>query len=237
MTRLVDFGALSYLEATPGVRRAAITGADAKHMAAEAVTLAPGASYGGKVPAGSDLYLYALNGAAEIASGGATHALAQDAFATLAEATAFTVANRSGSTVELVSVVAPPAGSGRTLAGHQGGISVVGRDAAPAVDIADQKKRRIFFVDPAAVKSQRAHAMIVEYQADTVTTMHQHPNADSMFVPLTGKVRFTFDGADHVVGRGRATVFPAGTVHGLRVEEGRVSFLEFHIPSAYTTVR
>ena len=237
MGRFMDFSALSYSEATSGVWRAAITGADAKHMAAEAVKLAPGAAYGGKVPAGSDLYLYALTGDAEIASGGAAHALAQDAFATLAEGTEFTVANRGRSAVDLISVIAPPAGSGQALAGYRGGVSIVARNAAPAVDIPDQKKRRIYFVDPAAVKSDRAHAMIVEYQADTVTTMHQHPNADSMFVPLTGKVRFTFGGADQVVGRGSATVFPAGTVHGLRVGEGRVSFLEFHIPAAYTTLR
>ena len=43
---------------------------------------------------------------------------------------------------------------------------------------------------------------------------------------------------DVVVGRGQATVFPVGDRHGLRVAEGDgVSFLEFHIPAAYTTVR
>ena len=237
MGRFVDLAALSYAEARPGVRRAAISGTDMKHMSAEAIRLAPGASYSATVPAGSDLYLYALAGTAEIESTGARHALAQDAFATIAEATELTVSNRGGSAVELISVTAPPAGSGATLSGHRGAPSVVHRDAAPAVDIPDQKKRRIYFVDPAAVKSERAHAMIVEYQADTVTTMHQHPNADSLFVPLTGKVRFTFDGAAHDVGRGGATVFAAGNLHGLCVGEGRVSFLEFHIPAAYTTLR
>ena len=237
MGSLVDLAALPYSQADTGVRRAAISGSDAKHMSAEAIQLAPGASYSSTVPAGSDLYLYALTGAAEIAGNGAPRALAQDAFATLAEATEFTISNRGQNPVELISVIAPPAGSGQALPGHRGGVSVVARSAAPAVDIADQKKRRIYFVDPAAVKSQRAHAMIVEYEADTVTSMHQHPNADSMFVPLTGKVRFTFDGAEHVVGRGGATVFPAGNVHGLCVGEGRVSFLEFHIPAAYTTLR
>ena len=139
--------------------------------------------------------------------------------------------------VELISVVAPPAGSSAQLRGYRGAGSVVPRDAAPLVDLPAEKKRRIYFVDKAAVQSERAHAMIVEYRADTVTTMHQHPNADSMFVPLTGKVRFTFDGAEHVVGRGAATVFPAGNLHGLCVADGKVSFLEFHIPAAYTTLR
>ena len=237
MGKSINLSGLGYSESAPGVRRAAITGADAKYMTAESIKLGPGSSYNAKVPAGSDLYLYALSGNAEIASGGAALALAQDAFATLAEGTEFTIANRGRNAVDLISVIAPPPGSEQALAGYRGGVSIVARNVAPAVDIPDQKKRRIYFVDPAAVKSDRAHAMIVEYQADTVTTMHQHPNADSMFVPLTGKVRFTFDGADQVVGRGSATVFPAGTVHGLRVGEGRVSFLEFHIPAAYTTRR
>lgn len=237
MASLIDFDRLTYSQTSSGVRRAPITGADAKHMTAEIIRLDPGAASAGTVPAGSDLYLYALSGAAEISSGGATHVLAQDAFATLAEATQFSVANRGRDTIELVSVTAPPAGSGAALAGYRGDVSVVARNAAPAVDIPDQKKRRIYFVDPAASRSERAHAMIVEYQIDTVTTMHRHPNADSMFVPLTGKVRFTFEGADHVVGRGGATVFPAGTPHSLCVGEGTVSFLEFHIPAAYTTQR
>ena len=237
MGKRIDFEALSFSEAVPGVRRAAISGSDAKHMTAEAVRIAPGAVHSGTVPAGSDLYLYTLSGAADLSSGGASHIIAQDTFTTLAEPSEFTLANRGQSAVELISVIAPPAGSSQALAGYRGGVSVVSRAAAPAVDIPDQKKRRIFFVDPAAVNSARAHAMIVEYQAETVTTLHQHPNADSLFVPLTGKVQFTFDGAEHVVGRGGAAVFPAGHVHGLRVAEGPVSFLEFHIPAAYTTVR
>ena len=49
---------------------------------------------------------------------------------------------------------------------------MVPRDAAPLVDLPAEKKRRIYFVDKAAVQSERAHAMIVEYRADTVTTMH-----------------------------------------------------------------
>jgi quercetin dioxygenase-like cupin family protein len=190
-----------------------------------------------KVPSGSDLYLFALTGAARIANAGSAQDLPQDAFATLAEGTEFALSNPGATTVELIGVVAPPAGSGGALAGYKGAVSVVARSAAPLTDLPAEKKRRIYFVDRAAVHSERAHAMIVEYQADTVTSMHQHPNADSMFVPLTGKVRFTFDGAEHVLGRGGATVFPAGNLHGLCVAEGKVSFLEFHIPAAYTTLR
>ena len=68
--------------------------------------------------------------------------------------------------------------------------------------------------------------------------LHMHPNAESMFVFLSGKVRFTVNGEDHIVGKGQACYFPMGDRHGLRVAEGDgVSFLEFHCPAAYTTVK
>jgi quercetin dioxygenase-like cupin family protein len=172
-----------------------------------------------------------------IDSGGASQAFDQDAFAVIEEGGTFTLANQGSNAAELAYVVAPPAGAGHALSGYQGPVRIISRRAAPAKDIPDQKKRRLFFVDPLAARSERAHAMIVEYQADTVTSLHQHPNADSMFVPLTGKVRFSFDGTDQIVERGGATVFPAGNVHGLCVAEGNVSFLEFHIPAGYTTLR
>jgi mannose-6-phosphate isomerase-like protein (cupin superfamily) len=235
MGSMVDLASLAYRDAGNGVGRAAISGSDAQRMAAEAILLAPGAAFTERVRDGSDLYLYALTGAAEIAGPGGAHALAQDSFATIEEHTEFTVTNHGSAPATLVCVVAPPQGTGG--AGFRGGIAVTPRSGAPIADIPDQKKRRLYFVDDAAARSERAHAMIVEYQADTVTVMHHHPNADSMFVPLTGKVRFTFNGKDHVVARGQATVFPAGDHHGLRVEEGRVSFLEFHIPAKYVTVK
>ena len=50
--------------------------------------------------------------------------------------------------------------------------------------------------------------------------------------------RFTVNGQDVIVGRGQATYFPMGDRHGLRVAEGDgVSFLEFHVPAGFTTVR
>ena len=237
MGSMVDFASLAYRDAGRGVGRAAISGNDTQRMAAEAIRLAPGAVLAERVRDGSDLYFYALSGAAEIAVNGDVHALAQDSFATLEESTEFTLANRGSAPATIVCVVAPPAGNGAGGAGFRGGIAVTARNGAPVADLPEQKKRRLYFVDDAAARSERAHAMIVEYQADTVTVMHHHPNADSMFVPLTGKVRFTFNGKDHIVSRGQATVFPAGDHHGLRVEEGKVSFLEFHIPAKYVTVK
>jgi quercetin dioxygenase-like cupin family protein len=237
MGSMVDFASLAYRDAGKGVGRAAVSGSDAQRMAAEAIRLAPGATLAERVRDGSDLYLYALTGAVEIAVKGVVHALAQDSFATLEENTEFTLANRGSAAATLVCVVAPPQGAGAGGAGFRGGIAVIPRSSAPIADIPEQKKRRLYFVDDAAARSERAHAMIVEYQADTVTVMHHHPNADSMFIPLTGTVRFTFNGKDHIVSRGQATVFPAGDHHGLRVEAGKVSFLEFHIPAKYVTVK
>jgi len=237
MGSMVDFASLAYRDAGKGVGRAAISGKEAQRMVAEAIRLAPGAAFTERVRDGSDLYLYALTGAAEIAVKGKVHALAQDSFATFEEGAEFTRTNRGGAPATIICVVAPPQGAAVGGPGFRGGISVIPRANAPILDIPDQKKRRLYFVDDAAAKSERAHAMIVEYQADTVTVMHHHPNADSMFIPLTGTVRFTFNGKDHIVARGQATVFPAGDHHGLRVEEGKVSFLEFHVPAKYVTVK
>ena len=95
-----------------------------------------------------------------------------------------------------------------------------------------------YFVGKEAARSERAHAMVVVYEKNTVTGLHMHPNAESMFVFLSGKTRFTVNGQDVVVGRGQATYFPTSDRHGLRVAEGdEVSFLEFHVPAGYTMVR
>jgi mannose-6-phosphate isomerase-like protein (cupin superfamily) len=62
--------------------------------------------------------------------------------------------------------------------------------------------------------------MIVEYEPETVTGMHMHPNAESMFVILTGKsaIHRKRQGRDtfRVV---RAAHFPATDRHGLRGAE------------------
>jgi quercetin dioxygenase-like cupin family protein len=81
--------------------------------------------------------------------------------------------------------------------------------------------------------------MIVEYEADTETVMHYHPNAESMFVVLTGDIRFVVDGAPTVLRRGQAAYFPMNNAHALRCAAGTTSasFLEFHIPGAFTTVK
>jgi quercetin dioxygenase-like cupin family protein len=105
------------------------------------------------------------------------------------------------------------------------------------LELPDEHKTRLYFVGKEAAKSERGHAMIVIYDKETVTGMHMHPNAESMFVLLSGKTRFTVDGEDVVLARGQAAYFPTSDRHGLRVAEGDVSFLEFHVPAGFTTVR
>jgi quercetin dioxygenase-like cupin family protein len=125
------------------------------------------------------------------------------------------------------------------MTGFTGKIAVAERATAPVLDLPDQKKKRIYFVDDDAVRSQRGHAMIVLYEKDTVTGLHHHPNAESMFVVLDGALQFTVNGEQVVVRAGQAAYFGLNDQHGLRVADGSsgASFLEFHIPAAYTTVR
>jgi len=237
MGKVADFSSLPFAEAAAGVKRAPITGDEMKQMSSEIIRLAPGASLSEAVPAGSDRYFYTLAGSADISADSADHHMDVDAFAAVQEGKRFTITNKGSAETTLVSVISPPPGSGTAAAGFTGGLQVAARATQPVVDIPDQKKKRIYFVGKEASKSERAHAMIVEYTPETVTGMHMHPNAESMFVLLTGKTRFTVNGEDVVVQRGNATIFPMGDRHGLRVADGDVSFLEFHLPAAYTTVR
>jgi mannose-6-phosphate isomerase-like protein (cupin superfamily) len=238
MGRVVTFAELPYHQTEPGVKRAAITGPEMKEMTAEVIRLGPGARLTESVPAGADRYLFTLSGRATLAGCDATHLMIEETFATVQESMEFTVSTAPGVDATLISVFTPLPGSSATRAGFAGGLVSAARATTTVHDIPAEKKHRIYFVGKDAVRSERAHAMIVEYVRDTVTGLHMHPNAESMFVLLSGKTRFTVNGKDVVVGRGQATVFPMGDRHGLRVAEGDgVSFLEFHIPAAYTTVR
>lgn len=236
MGKVITFSDLQYAAVAKGVRTAPITGEHGTEMQADVIRLASGAKLEDSVPQGSDRYLYTLTGEAALADNGAAHALREDTFATLGEGMAFTLSNPGTVEAEVISVIAPPRGRTNAHPGFKGGIAVAHRSGPPVVHIPDQKKRRIHFVDKSAAASSRGHAMIVLYEDETVTKMHMHPNAESMFVVLTGSVRFTVDGKDVVIGRGQAAHFPAGNAHGLRGAGGDVSFLEFHIPGTYTTV-
>ncbi len=236
MGKVVTFADLPYLGA--GVSRASITGDEMKEMTAEVIRLGPGARLTDSVPPGTDRYLFTLSGRATLAGRDVAYTMVEESFAAVQEGTELTVGNPHDAETMLISVLTPRPGSPAARAGFAGGLTVATRATTAVHDIPAEKKRRIYFVGPQAVRSERAHAMIVEYVRDTVTGLHMHPNAESMFILLSGKTRFTVNGEDVIVGRGQATVFPMGDRHGLRVAEGDgVSFLEFHIPAGYTTVR
>jgi len=136
--------------------------------------------------------------------------------------------------------VAPPSPNRRGLPGFKGRLSIAERGKTPVVPVPEERKQRIYFVgDHRGARSERGHAMIVIYEKDTVTALHHHPDAESMFVPLDGALQFTVNGEDVLLGPGQAAYFAIGDNHGLRVAEGHngASFLEFHIPAAFTTVK
>ena len=237
MGRVITFAGLPFREAESGVKRAPITGGDMKEMSAEVIRIAPRATLTEAVPEGSDRYLFTLTGGAKVSGGGRSVTMTEETFAVIAEGTKLTVANPNAAETTLISVLAPPANSAKRP-GFSGGIVAAARATTPVHDLPAEKKQRIYFVGKDAAQSERARAMIVVYVKDTVTSLHMHPNAESLFVFLSGKTRFTVNGKDVIVERGQATYFPMGDRHGLRVAEGEgVSFLEFHVPAAFVTVK
>jgi quercetin dioxygenase-like cupin family protein len=238
MGRVVTFTQLAANAGDHGIGVAPITEGETKGMAAELVRVAPGKRWAAIAPQGSDCYLFMLEGAGTVSAGSAKHRFPAQAFATVQEGVAFKVECDSGASASIVKVIAPPNGNGKH-AGFTGTLSVIERGKAPTINIPKDHKQRILFVDDRAAKSQRGHAMIVVYDTETVTGLHHHPNADSMFIVLDGALRFTVNGEQVVVKPGQAAIFGANDRHGLRTADGLpgASFLEFHIPAAYTTVR
>jgi mannose-6-phosphate isomerase-like protein (cupin superfamily) len=237
--RSVTFSSLPYKPAGPGVSTAPITAGDLSKMSAQVFRLDPGAKLDVAVPDGSDGYLFMLTGDGRIAVNGSEKPIERESFAAVSETQTFSLANTSAGLAEVVYVLAPPPGSPREHTGLAEPLAVTSRAAAPTPYIADQKKNRRYFVAKEASKSERGHAMIVEYEKDTETVMHHHPNAESMFVVLTGDIRFVVDGRPTVLSRGQAVYFPMNNRHALRCNDGTTSasFLEFHIPGAFTTVK
>ena len=237
MGRVVTFAQLTP-QKSDGVGTAAITHDDVREMNASYVRVDVGKRWSDHVPEGSDCYLFVLGGSGAIASEDARHAISRESFATVEEGRRFTVENNGAGALEMVRVLAPPNG-GRPLPGFHGKLRVAERRTTPVVDIPDEKKRRIYFVGHGAAQTERGHAMIVVYAKDTVTRLHHHPNAESMFVPVDGALEFTVNGEQVNVAPGQAAYFAMNDTHGLHVASGHpgASFLEFHIPAAFTTVR
>jgi len=238
MGRVVTLAQAPADKIADGIERAPITAGETREMAAEFIGIAPGKRWSATAPHGSDCYLFMLKGEGAISAGNVRQRFPAQTFATVQEGTDFTIENDGGSAAEIVKVLAPPQPSGR-LAGFAGTIKLAERSKTTVHALPEQKKQRIYFVGHDGAQSQRGHAMIVVYEKDTVTGLHHHPNAESMFVVLDGALRFTVNGEQVVVAPGQAAYFGMNDTHGLRVAEGHdgASFLEFHIPAAFTTVR
>ena len=106
--------------------------------------------------------------------------------------------------------------------------------------VPEQHKQRIYFCGHhGGAPTERGHAMIVVYDGETNTALHHHPDAESLFLMLDGACEFTVEGRPVVVGPGEATYFRSNDRHGLRTAPGHAgaSFLEFHIPARYSTVK
>ena len=237
MGRVVTFARLTP-QKSDGVGTAAITHDDVREMSASYVRVETGKSWSDRVPDGSDCYLFVIGGSGTIVSDDVRHGLSRESFATVEEGRSFSVANNGTDALEIVRVLAPPNG-GRGLPGFNEKLRVAERRRTPIHDIPAEKKRRIYFVGHGGADSERGHAMIVIYAKDTVTRLHHHPNAESMFVPLDGALEFTVSGEQVKVAPGQAAYFAMNDTHGLHVAPGHsgASFLEFHIPAAFSTVR
>jgi len=238
MGRIVTFSELPVSNFAAGVASAAITKGDTREMAAELIRIAPGERWVATPPRGSDCYLFMLDGGGGIAAAGRRYRFPAQAFAAVQEGVEFTVENEGNAPASIIKVIAPAQPDGRSMTGFTDKIAVAERAKAPVVDLSKEKKKRIYFVADAAVRSQRGHAMIVVYEKDTVTRLHQHPNAESMFVVLEGALAFTINGEPAVLAPGQAAYFGCNDQHGLHTAEGQggASFLEFHIPAAFSTV-
>src|SRR2546428_12658692 len=102
MGKIVTFADLSYREAAPGVRRAPITGAEMKEMAAEVIRLGPGARLTESVPAGADRYLFTGTGGATGGTRGASHAVTEESVAPVQGGIGFPVSDSGDAEAALV---------------------------------------------------------------------------------------------------------------------------------------
>ena len=229
MGKVVDYRSAEARTVAPGVSVVPVVDwFDGTEMAASVLKLGPGASLAAKVPGGSDQYLFVLEGGPRLDGA----ALAPDCWALVAEGTDYVLEGAGW----VLSVQAPPPGAGAERPGFQGPVKVMRVADEPEIDLPEEKKRRIYLANRAISGSERGHAMVVRYTGATLTKRHHHPNAESLFVVLDGRVAFTVDGVERVLTRGEAAFFPANNSHGLKSADGKtLSFLEFHVPGAFET--
>ena len=236
MGKLIDYRNAAREFRGRGATMAAITGADATKLQAEYIALEAGGVFERAVPAGCDQHLFVLSGSGSIAEPGQlAHALKFGSFVLVEEAHRFVL--QADVPCEVLSVLTPPPGAQWAVPGFRGGIKIVSMHNERVDDIPAAKKQRIYLATRDSCGSERAHGMIVKYVPETETTLHMHPDAESLFVFLEGDTALTVDG-DKRTGRfGNAAFFPCGNKHDLHGTSGNSYFIEFHVPCKYTTVR
>jgi hypothetical protein len=74
-----------------------------------------------------------------------------------------------------------PPGQRSGAAGFTGRVTALTSRKEPVNDFPQKKKQRVFLVTDEVGTSERAHGMIVKYVPDTQTTLHAHPDAESLF--------------------------------------------------------
>ena len=161
MGRVVTFSDLQPSKIISGVHNAAITQGETQEMAAEYIRVSPGQQWIATAPPETDCYLFMVDGACAISAADNRHRFPTQAFAVVQEGIEFTLENDSSTTASIIKVIAPPQPNGRGRPGFKGTLAVTQRAAAPIINLPEEKKTRIYFVDDDAIRSQRGHAMIV----------------------------------------------------------------------------
>jgi quercetin dioxygenase-like cupin family protein len=239
MGRVVRFSEIAAKPAGEGIKVGPITIGDTKEFAAEHVRIEPGCRWCAAAPKGSDNYIFSIKGGGSISAASIRKDLPEQTFATIQEGVGFEVTNTGKAPLELLNVITPVKADGKH-AGFTGKMEVTERSKTEIIPVPEQHKKRIYFCGHQhGAHTERGHAMIVVYDKQTYTALHHHPNAESMFVLLDGACEFTVNGKRVVVGPGEATYFTMNDKHGLHTAPGHTgaSFLEFHIPAAFTTVK
>jgi|SRR5580692_7633164 mannose-6-phosphate isomerase-like protein (cupin superfamily) len=202
-------------------------------LAAKFVDLPTGSTYTVSGQKGVDEYIYVFSGSVSLAGGDKQDELTAGSFAAVHEGMEIKLAGKAGTAgVLIVSAKAPD------VDGVPTGANTMAIDHLPVVDIPDQFKQRIYLVGKHAVPSERSHVMVVNYVGDTLTKSHHHPNAESIYFFLKGDALVLANGKEQAVKPGDFVFFGVNDSHGLRsANGGNMSFLEFHAPSAFSTVR
>lgn len=157
MGRAVTFSDLRPSKNISGVHNAAITKSETQEMAAEYIWIPPGQQWIATTLPETDCYLFMIDGTCAISVADSRHRFPTQAFAVVQEGIEFRIENDSGAPASIVKVIAPPESNGRGTPGFTGKLAVTQRAAAPIVNLPEEKKKRIYFVDDDAIRSQRGH--------------------------------------------------------------------------------